>query len=498
MHFSETRSAVVLVLAMGVACGPVFAADLDASGDKPGFFGASPILLAATEGGASPETTSGEPVSEGSKDTALSSESSAVEAASVAGMANVPVPGAEAASSVQQQSVTAGYELGGWSLASQRRPTSGSILTAPAKGQPVRFENGIAVHPSVLLGGGYNDNVTNRTNNKVSSSILVLRPELVAELRNQDNRYTLSYQGNYGHYASSSDDDYQHHEVWAAGDNYLTSRTRIGWGVGYLERTDPRGSTDRVGAETPDRWHAPVVRALGIYGAPGSIGRIELEGSSMQKRYDNNRASTVAYDADLSTVSGRFFYRFMPKTSLLVEARNTWANYKLSTSTADNTDLRLYAGIAWDVTAKTMGSIKLGRAYKKFDDASREDSSMASWEGGLRWSPITYSTFDLVTSRSPSEATGFGNFVLNSATTLVWSHRWASYFSSRVNAGYIKSEYDNTARTDHITNYGVGVFRELGRRMRAGVDWNFSERDSNQVGFDFKRNVMMLTLEASL
>ena len=181
-----------------------------------------------------------------------------------------------------------------------------------------------------------------------------------------------------------------------------------------------------------------MVRALGIYGAQGAIGRIEGETSFMRKRYDNNRNTTVQSDVDLTTVSGRFFYRFMPRTSLVFEARNTWANYVSPLSTSDNTDTRLYAGLTWEATAKTTGTIKVGQAHKNFDDGSRKDATMGSWEGGLRWSPLTYSQFDLQSSRAPADSNGIGNYVINSGTTLVWNHKWASYISSPCQSGAVE------------------------------------------------------------
>lgn len=399
---------------------------------------------------------------------------------------------------ISQRSAAAAYQLGGAGVASSGRSVEGNILTSPTRGRPIRFDNGIFVYPSASIGYGRNDNVLGTQTNKVSSSFFVVRPELVGEIKTHGDRYTLSYQGNYGRYQSSSADNFNHHELWLGGDNYFTTRARLGWGVGYLEKSDPRGSTDRASSAEPDRWHAPIARVLGIYGAPGSIGRLELEGSMMQKRYDNNRATTIASDVDLNTVAGRFYYRFMPKTSVLFEVRNTWADYVWANSTQDNTDTRYYAGFVWDATAKTTGTLKLGRAYKRFDDASRQDASVASWEASVRWAPLTYSTVDLVASRAPLDSTGTGNYVLNNATTLTWNHKWASYVSSRVNYGVIKSDYKGSTREDDTKNYGVGFFHELGYRMRAGIDWTRTDRTSNDQLYNFKRDVTMVTLEAVL
>jgi polysaccharide biosynthesis protein VpsM len=398
--------------------------------------------------------------------------------------------------SVGQQSVTSGYELGGSGIASGGSSAEGYILTEPMTGRPIRFDNGIFVSPSVQLGFGHNDNILGTTSNKLSSNIWVLNPKLVTELKHGGDRYTISYLGSYGMYDAARADDYYHHEIWAAGDNHFTGRARLGWGIGYLDKTDARGATNRVASGEPDHWHAPVVRALGIYGAPGAIGRVEVESSWMQKRYENNRAYTESADVDLTTLSGRFFYRIMPRTSLIFEARNTWANYVSDTAyPGDNMDTRLYVGATWDATAKTSGTIKVGRGFKSFTNSAVTDSSLASWEGSVRWSPLTYSTFDLVTSRSASDSSGIGSFVIDTGTALTWNHKWASYISSRASVGLIKTSYENDSRRDDTKNFGVGFFTELGYHTRAGIDWSYTDRKSNVDVNDFKRNVLMLTAE---
>lgn len=466
MNSLNCRSAVVLLLALGAIAQSVVAEE-----SAP----AAPAAAANTP--TAPEAS--------------------VPSLSVPGMSN-SLFGGDASTGAAQRSASAGYELSGSGIGSAATPEQATMLTSATKGRPVRFSNGIFVYPAVTAGVGYNDNVIGTETDKKGSTLFLLRPEVVAEIKRQGDRYTASYAGNYGKFASMSSDDFDHHDFWVAGDNYLTTRARMAWGVGYQMRTDARGSTTRVASNEPDRWQAPVARLVGIYGAPQAMGRVELEGSMMQKRYQNNRAYTEASDVDLSTVIGRFFYRFMPKTSVLVEARNTWADYKLSTSTQDNTDRRLYTGFVWDATAKTMGTLRFGRAYKNFDSSTRDDGSSTSWEAEVAWSPLTYSTVQLSASRAPSDSTGVGNYIINNGTNVGWSHKWASYFTSNVFAGYVKSDFLGVDRSDKTKNVGLGVYRELSYNFRLGVNWTRTNRDSTDPLADFTRNVTMLTLDGIL
>ncbi|MBY0463542.1 MAG: outer membrane beta-barrel protein, partial [Burkholderiales bacterium] len=185
------------------------------------------------------------------------------------------------------------YDLAG---IGRRDAAQETILTEPVSGVPVRFENGVFVFPSALVGLGHNDNVIGTAAGKISSIITSIQPRVVAEVKKSGDRYTLTYNGNLTQYAGSSADNFNSHEFTLAGDNYFSARSRLGWSAAYISSADPRGSTDRVQSAEPDRWHAPVLQGKYIYGAKGAQGRFEVDGGLQAKRYDNNRLFTVASD----------------------------------------------------------------------------------------------------------------------------------------------------------------------------------------------------------
>lgn len=497
---SEIRSAITLILALG-AVASAWAADGDASpiGLTVDSASAGRFKLAAAEGTAA-DTGSDTQQADNSKAKTSLPENETAGASPWGAEATGTLLGSDSGVSVGQQSITAGYELSGAGVASGLLPAQNASLTSPVRGGAVRFGNGIAIYPSAKIGFGRNDNLLATQSNKLASSVTWLSPKMVAELMRGGDRYTLSYLGNYASYSNATSDNYDHHEAWVAGDNAFSERLRVSWGVGYLEKSDARGSTNLGVTNEPNRWNAPVARILGIYGAPGAVGRVELESSVMQKRYENNRTVTAGSDVDISMVSGRFYYRFMPKTSVLAEVRDTQSNYMLGTSTQDNTDHSYFVGLTWEATAKTTGALKVGRTTKNFDSASRPDASAGSWEGSIRWAPLTYSTFSFVTGKSLADSTGVGNLTINTANNLSWDHAWASQFSSRLSAGMVKSDFVGAGvdRSDETRNYSFGIYRQLGSHLRLGVDWTRTNRTSNQSVNEFQRNVTMITLQGAL
>lgn len=397
-----------------------------------------------------------------------------------------------------QAAASPGYELKGIATGS-KRGTDQVILSMPApdRGAPIKFENGIFVYPQVFLGVGQNDNVIGTQTDKISSSIVNLQPGVVAELKNNGDRYSASYTGNYGAYGSSSDDDFAHHELQVAGDNYFTSRARMGWLLGYQQETDARGSTDRAISTEPDKWHAPMLRGRFIYGGESAIGRVEVDVQHMQKRYDNNRGFTASSELDMTELAGRFYYRVAPRTLVLAEIRNNDIEY-VSNTPANSVEQRYYLGATWEATASTTGIFKLGQLRKDFDADSRQDFTGFSWEGTIRWQPTKFSVVDIETSKSTADPTGVGNFTVHSGLDAVWQHKWTSYVTSKVILGSLKSDYDGADRVDTTRNYGLGVTYDVLRWLSIGADWAYTDRRSNNDTFEFKRNVAMFTAEATL
>ena len=397
------------------------------------------------------------------------------------------------ATGAAQQAFTPSYELSG----AKSGDGTGGTMTAPAHGAPI-INGGIYTYVDVNSIFGHDSNVMGAATNTVSSSLFSLQPEIVSEVKNHGDRYTASYVGNYTRFQNSSADDYNHHDFRIAGDNIFDARTRFSWLAGYTDSTDPRGSTDRAISATPDEWHAPTIAGIFSYGALQSQGRIEIDGSYLDKVYSNNRAVTIGSDVDIATVSARFFYRVAPKTSLLIEAKDVKSAYALTNSPNSNNDRSLMVGATWVATAATTGIFKIGYLNKTFDAAGISGFNGISWEGNVKWAPLTYSTFDFTTSKTPSDSTGVGDYVMNTNYDALWNHHWTSKISSKVDFGYIKSDYVNGNREDDLKNIGFGLTYDMRRWVRLGAEVINSKRSSTVSGNDFSRNVILFTISATL
>ncbi len=401
-----------------------------------------------------------------------------------------------APASASKISATA-YELTGTSISGSAVP-SATMLTAPTgNAAPFKTESGIYLYPTVFLGVGHNDNLQTSSTNQISSSLVNFAPQLVAELKNKGDRFTALASLNNVNYASSSSDNTTNYEVQLAGDHYFTARARGAWSVGQVRSTDVRGANNRAVSAEPDRWTSNNVDGRFVYGAAEAQGRIEVDLGNQDKTYTNNRANTAVADVSVGSFASRLFYRLGSRSLALVEYRNAKAKYASNLSTDSNTEQRYYAGLTWDATAATTGIVKIGRMTKDFT-APREGYSGASWEAAVRWSPRTYSVFELQTSRSTADSSGFGTYALNTGTNLTWNHKWNQSFTTRAALGLLNTDFGGTTRSDTTTTYALTADYALRRWLTVGVDFARTDNSSNVATSEYKRNVTMLTLNASL
>lgn len=370
-----------------------------------------------------------------------------------------------------------------------RSGSPGSIMLGPLK-----------LTPTLDLARGYDSNVYFRETNAVSSSYTVVSPQLKLESGPGQLRFDVTLRIDDARYDKTPADNYSNYGLTASGEITFSSRAALRLRAEHRHGSDPRGFTDRATSATPDEWDNTGMEGLFRYGAAGAQGRIEIDAASYARRYTNNRQTTAAADRDTSQLGGAFYWRVRPKTELLVQAQYRRIDYTLSTSTLDSTEERYYVGVKWEATAATTGTAKFGQLRKTFDSNARQNLSAGSWDVGIRWSPRTYSVFDLLTSKQTGESSGVGDAIVTSNYQLVWNHAWSTRFRTQGLAGYRNDAFSGggVSRLDHVTTLGARATYDFRRWLRLGVEFTRTDRDSNSPGSDYGRNLLLFTVGGTL
>jgi len=347
--------------------------------------------------------------------------------------------------------------------------------------------------PWATLNYGNDSNVTLRPNNEIDSPYQIYGGGVNLDARDANSVFQARVQALYGRYSDSTADNYSDWKWGAAYDLAIDTRNFVRLGWDYIRGHDGRGTTDRFPPQTsPDKYFVNTPSITYAYGAPGAQGRLELFTSNAVKRYLNNRDATAGSDRDTWDYGGAFYWRVMPKTSLIAEARGTDINYLLPTSTLSGRESRYYAGVTWDATAATYGTVKVGQLRKSYDSA-RPTYTEGSWEAQVTWMPRTYSKVDVYSSKQPLESTGQGDFVLSEATGAVWTHGWTSVLSTDVNARYVKDKYQGFDRKDETQSYGIKASYKMRRWLTLGAEYQYTKRDSNIDFQDYDKNLWLIS-----
>lgn len=358
--------------------------------------------------------------------------------------------------------------------------------------------DGVTLYPSVGFTFGRDDNLFLANSNAKSSNIYTLAPGLKLQARSSAAIFTFDVKSISARYAQSRPDDYTDYRLAGTGEFVLSSRMGLRLGAEYNKGHDPRGSTDRGVAGVPDLYRNSGVGGLFAFGGNQARGRFEFEASSFDKRYTNNRATTVASDRNTGSFTGRFFGRFTEKTSFLVEARADKLDYKASTSLLDSNERYYLVGVTWEATAATTGIIKVGQIRKDFASNSIRDFSGTGWDATVQWAPVSYSRLAFNTSKNFGESTGVGDFILSKRYGATWTHDWNSRFSSIANLNRANDDFVNGGRSDSTTSIGFKLNYKVQRWLTIGGEYSNADRDSSNSNFRYKKNIYSFTVGATL
>lgn len=378
---------------------------------------------------------------------------------------------------------------------------SGPQTAAPkgAAGFPVGPLN---VYPGLDLAQGYDDNLFWTHKNTKSSAFTVVAPYVRAEALKGPDKYDATLRVANGRFWDSSNDNFLDYSAIGNADIVFDGRTGLKLRAEFRHGHDPRGSTDRAFTKTPDEWNNYGIDGIFRYGAPGAQGRIEIDAAAFARRYTNHHDTTDNSNRNTWQAGGTFFWRVMPRTEVLAGAQHRDFHYTdySPPPTQSSTENYFYGGLKWEATAATTGMVRLGYLQKDFNNQFRKDYSSFAWDAGIRWSPLTYSVFDFVTSKNTQESTGVGDAIASSNYAVTWNHAWNSRFRTQALGGFRKDKFIDSVpyRRDDTSTFGARAYYDFRRWLIFGAEYTHTNRDSTIDIDKYKRNLFLLTVGATL
>ena len=213
--------------------------------------------------------------------------------------------------------------------------------------------------------------------------------------------------------------------------------------------------------------------------------------------YHNKNRFINVFDATVS-------YRFLPKTTLLMETYLGFINYDSSKS-SDSWYTESMLGIRGDLRENLTSNLKVGFRYQQYDDSDLTDSN--NFIGPVTTGTIAYKhtdkdVFSLRLERSVYEST-FNNmnyYNLNHAG-LDYTHFFSDKLSVNAFGYYQLNLYPSNAtvdgvtkkRHDHLFGGGAGVRYDIQKWLSLKLSYEYRQKDSNFGIFDYNDNLITLT-----
>ena len=360
---------------------------------------------------------------------------------------------------------------------------------------------GFEIKPTLGLAIGKNDNVglANNGTPKTNSNFTKLSPKISFAMPTHGNEYSATYSGEYANYTSSSQDNYDNHNFDLQAKNDWSTRVNTLINADYIKGHNGRNALP-TGNISKELWHSTGVKGMLHYGAQGAQGQFELTGGQESIRYDTNvsgNTQNMAYDT--TPLQGTFFYKVAPATKMFFQAGT--ASYRYAAATAkqwDSKEQQYMVGVKWEATAKTTGSVKVGRVSKSFNSGLFSSFSAPTWDARVIWSPLTYSNVNFALSQNAAESYNVGSAMISRDANVDWNHEWSSHIKSKLNLDNGTDTFQGISQVNKRQNYGAKLSYTVNRWLDAGVEFQNTKRTSTNALYSYTQSVTMLVLDGTL
>ena len=383
----------------------------------------------------------------------------------------------------------------------------------------------VELHPYFQVAEAYDSNVC-RTENMVCQNpndpaksdeahdwYTVFTPGLQAALPFKNSRFEAEYRGDWARYNNL--------KYWNYSDNLARGNltTKFAGGLSLRVKEDWTNGHDTPGyaqSTQLDLYHRNTAGA----GADMEIGtklRLAVDYTNMILNYADNARNGYRDRID-NTTGGTIYFKFMPKTSALLEYTYTATSFEepdpgpvgdaaLTNIKMNNKDQRGYLGLTWDITSRSKGTVKVGYSVKDY-----QESGLDTFKGGIVAIDLSHELtqrtsikFDAI--RDVNESNSVTQpYYLTTGGRLVLNHNIHPKVSFKLNAGFSRDQYPNDEtngtetrkRIDNTWDMGGKFEYRIQQWLNFGLGYDFTQRRSNFSDLGYVDNLFTFSVGALL
>ncbi|MBI5190994.1 MAG: outer membrane beta-barrel protein [Nitrospirae bacterium] len=368
----------------------------------------------------------------------------------------------------------------------------------------------LEAHPNLGFNTTYDDNVYVQNTNEKSDWYFTVSPGMLLRLPVRKSVVEVEYKADIFRYVDTGDNN-------NVEDHYLRGLIGVNLASGVSLRLDDLGTR---GHEARGDTNAAVVGATPMNKYYKNDFMAEL-GYDISERFKVTAAYTnfyMDYDLDANSFRDRMdnggdltvYYKFMPKTSVLVEGTYKDVNHREDSDNAkrlNSVEYNALAGLTWDITAKSKGTVKAGYGWKDFDEGDRKDFSSPVFNASLEHHFTPKTSMFISGSRFANETddpnveymTGTrGQLKLRfNPVTKVFVSPYTS-ISNNEYSGDTTVQGDTGRREDDIYSSGIDASYNMNKWIAFHLGYKYTHRVSTFTYYDYTDNSVTFGFKGTL
>lgn len=207
-----------------------------------------------------------------------------------------------------------------------------------------------------------------------------------------------------------------------------------------------------------------------------------------------------------NAVAAYVYYKLRSRLAVFGEYEYIRVRYEQNVL-SDSTEHNVFAGLRWDITAKSKGVLKVGYGLKNFENPALAKHSGLIVEAQLDHQFTPKRSIQLTASRKMNETDiATTDFIISDKLRAVYTQRLATKISGTVDLSYTDDKYQDVitigSETKKLRNkyYNAGVALRYDFRdwLKFDAGYSYAKRISNFPDLDYVNKTIFFRLTATL
>jgi hypothetical protein len=398
-------------------------------------------------------------------------------------------------------------------------PDGGSNADVMTRARPEYDAPGIRVgsfflYPALTAGLGYSDNVFNDSSN-VGDYFYSIGPEL--KFQSAWARHALNFSASSKIYSYSNQESEDRTDWNVSADTRIdvVRGTEIKADVHFAREHEPRGTDLTGGLVAGDPAEPTEFSRTGFgaeFGHTLNRVRVSLGGSLDMIDYEDTPRVPVAVpaffnnddrDRTITEVFAKAAFEATQDTALFVRGRVNEHDFDTAVDddgfNRDSNGWGIDGGVEFAMTHVLVGEIFAGYESRSYDDPAFVGTDELAFGAGLKWFPsmLTTITVDGARTIEDTSITAASGYVSTRGRVGI-DHELLRNFILSGRLGYENAQYQDVARNDDVLTGSFSGRLLINNNLHFDAGWEFIDRDSNALPFEYSTGQFQFSLTGKL